>query len=257
MITYRAMTRMKATVAYDGTSYYGWQIQGSHPTIQSTIEECLQQIARKPVRITGAGRTDSGVHACEQVAHFDWDHPLSPEKLIYGLNGLLPQEIRVLTLQEIEGDFHARFDAKAKTYVYRIDTRLVYNPFQYRFSLHYPFNLDKNALENCARLIEGEHDFVAFQASGADVVSTKRTIQSMEISWSASPQSLLNGLLTFRVTAGGFLRKMVRLLVGTMLEIASAKRPIGDLEMALETGEKKCVGVPAAARGLFLEKVFY
>jgi tRNA pseudouridine38-40 synthase len=248
------MARMKAILAYDGTAYYGWQVQGHYPTIQASVEEALQMISRNLVRVTGAGRTDSGVHAYRQVAHFDWDHPLPPDKLIYGLNGILAREIRILSLEETAPDFHARFDAKSKSYIYRIDAAAVQNPFTYRYSLHYRFPLDKDLLLQSAKFVEGEHDFSAFQASGTDVVSTRRKIFSVEM---FSDHDLLESTLTIRITATGFLRKMVRFLVGTMLEIASWKRPLEHMERALNSGDRNFVGIPAPARGLFLEKVNY
>lgn len=248
------MARMKAVITYDGTSYYGWQIQKNYPTIQASIEEALQMIGQRPVRVTGAGRTDSGVHAYRQVAHFDWEHPLPPDKLILGINGILAREIRILSIEETSPEFHARFDARSKSYIYRIDTARVQNPFTYRYSLHYPFELDISLLERCRVMIEGEHDFVAFQATGTDVVSTKRNVFSIEV---ISEEESLGSSITIRITATGFLRKMVRFLVGTMLEIASHKRPLEDLDRALKSGDRNFVGVPVAARGLFLEKVEY
>lgn len=248
------MARMKAVIAYDGTSYYGWQIQKHYPTIQASIEDALQLIAQRPVRVTGAGRTDSGVHAYRQVAHFDWEHPLPTDKLILGVNGLLAREIRILSIEETSPDFHAQYDARSKSYIYRIDTARVQNPFTYRYSLHYPFQLDMDLLHQCRVMIEGEHDFVAFQATGTDVVSTKRNIFSVEI---FSEEESLESSLTIRITATGFLRKMVRFLVGTMLEIASHKRSLGDIDRALKSGDRNFVGIPVAARGLFLEKVDY
>jgi tRNA pseudouridine38-40 synthase len=248
------MARMKAEIAYDGTSYYGWQIQRHYPTIQSVLENALQSIAQKAIRITGAGRTDSGVHAYRQVAHFEWEHPLPPDKLLLGWNGLLPFEIRVRSLEEAAPEFHARFDARAKSYVYRIDTNRIQDPFTYRYSLHYPFAFDIELLHQCAAMIQGEHDFAAFQATGTDVVSTKRNVFSVEI---FREQDFAESRLTIRMTAGGFLRKMVRFLVGTMLEIATQKRPLEDMDRALKSGDRKFVGVPVAARGLFLEKVDY
>jgi tRNA pseudouridine38-40 synthase len=242
--------RLKAFVGYDGTDFYGWQIQAHHPTVQSTIEECLQRICGNHIGITGAGRTDSGVHAYAQVAHFDWDHYLQPEKLILAMNGILPYTIRIHSLQEANDEFHARFDALSKKYIYRIDPEKISSPFHYRFALHYPHRFDRDLMAQCAQLIEGEHDFSAFQASGTDIVTTRRTVFGVET-------GMDRGLFYVRIHATGFLRKMVRFLVGTMLEIASGKRPIDDLHRALHQQDKHGVGVPAPARGLFLEKVFY
>ncbi len=246
--------RLKAVIAYDGTAYYGWQIQRVEPTIQSMLESCLEHVCKAPVNVAGAGRTDSGVHAYAQVAHFDWDHYLPADKLILAMNALLPPDIRVLQLDEVHGKFHARFDAKSKSYLYRINRDRFASPFEMRYSLHYSYPLDHSLLEKCASLIEGEHDFTAFQATGTDVVSTLRKEESVQI---LSTSHATGSYLCVRIQANGFLRKMVRFLVGTMLEVSGGKRKLEDIQRALETGDRRCTGVPAAARGLFLEKVYY
>jgi tRNA pseudouridine38-40 synthase len=245
---------MKALIAYDGTDYHGWQIQKNHRTIQSTLQDCLQHISGQLVELTGAGRTDSGVHAYGQVAHFDWDHELPVDKLILGMNAILPIDIRVLELNESVSSFHARFDSKSKTYLYRINRARFPSPFHSRYSLHLRHPLEESALADSARILQGEHDFAAFQAAGTDVVSTVRKIHSVEIFPVEADQTLF---LYVRIHSNGFLRKMARMIVGTLLEIASGKRSREDLNRALETADRKYVGVPAPARGLFLEKVFY
>lgn len=250
--------RLKATIAYDGTAYCGWQLQPSHlPTIQSEVEKCLETIGRVPVRVHGAGRTDSGVHAYGQVAHFDWGHHLAIDRLLLAMNAVLPQDIRVLSLEEADSLFHARFDALSKIYLYRIDRSRVYNPFMYRYALHFRHDLNVDLLYRCADLIIGSHDFSAFQATGTEVVGTVRNMMKVEINPEVRESPHIPPLLCVRFQADGFLRKMVRFLVGTMLEIASGRRPLEDLQTALQTGDRSRAGIPAAARGLFLEKVFY
>ena len=253
------MSRLKAVIAYDGTDFYGWQTQREEPTVQSTLEQALQQICGKPVSVMGAGRTDSGVHAFRQVAHFDWDHSLSPDRLILGINAIVPFSIRVLQLEEVHPEFHARFDAKSRFYLYRIDRNRNFDPFHFRYSLHYYSPLDMDLIRQCAKLLEGEHDFKAFQATGTDVVGTRRNMFQVEVSNSVEQLMFAahDNFLYFRFHATGFLRKMVRFLTGTMLEIGSGRRPFEHLSLALETGDRNYVGVPAAARGLFLEKVIY
>jgi tRNA pseudouridine38-40 synthase len=251
------MSRLKAVIAYDGTDFHGWQTQREEPTVQSTLEQALQQICGKPVSVIGAGRTDSGVHAFCQVAHFDWDHTLSPDRLILGINAIVPFSIRVLQLEEVSSEFHARFDAKSKIYLYRIDRNRNFDPFHFRYALHYYSPLDMDLITQCAKLLEGEHDFKAFQATSSDVVGTQRAMFHVKISNSVEPFAAHESFLYFRFHATGFLRKMVRFLTGTILEIGSGRRPFGHLSLALETGDRNYVGVPAAARGLFLEKVIY
>lgn len=249
--------RYKILISYDGTDFYGWQEQLNFPTIQAEIQAALERICGKRIGVSGAGRTDSGVHALEQVAHFNWDHSLPPEKLILAMNALLPQTIRILAIQETSGNFHARYDARSKSYIYRIDPSRIYNPFYYRYSFHHPRHLDIPLLTERATILEGEHDFVAFQATGSELVSTVRQIFRIEVLPDVKDPSINSPLLCIRFEATGFLRKMVRFLVGTLLEIASGRRDPEDLKKALETGDRKYVGVPVPARGLFLEKVLY
>lgn len=249
--------RYKIQISYDGTDFYGWQEQLNFPTIQGEIQSALERISGKRAGVTGAGRTDSGVHAIEQIAHINWDHSLPPERLILAINAIIPPTIRILAIQEVSGDFHARYDARSKSYIYRIDHRRVYNPFYYRYSLHYPRPLDIPLLIKTAKVLEGEHDFVSFQATGTELVSTVRQIFRVEVLPELKDPSLSSSLLCIRFEATGFLRKMVRFMVGTLLEISSGKRDPEDLKRALETGDRKYVGVPAPARGLFLEKVNY
>jgi tRNA pseudouridine38-40 synthase len=252
------MPRLKAWIAYDGTDFHGWQTQREEPTVQSTLEKCLEQISGNRCPVTGAGRTDSGVHAFGQIAHFDWNHHLSSDRLVLAMNAIVPFSIRVLSIEEVSPSFHARFDAHSKTYVYRIDRNRIFDPFHFRYALHYYSPLNPELLRECLDMIQGDHDFKAFQASRSDVVTTVRklfkaeTFQPSEIHFGAH-----TNFLCLRFHATGFLRKMVRFLTGTILEIASGSRPSDHLRLALETGDRKYVGIPAAARGLFLEKVLY
>jgi len=249
--------RYKACISYDGTDFYGWQEQVNFPTIQAEIQTALERISGERIGVTGAGRTDSGVHAVQQVAHFNWDHALPPDKLRLALNAIIPPTIRILEIQEVSGDFHARYDAQSKSYIYRIDTQRIYNPFFYRYSLHYFNELDIPLLMKSAKILEGKHDFVAFQATGTELTTTVRQIFCVEVLPELQDPSLDYSLLCIRFEATGFLRKMVRFMVGTLLEIASGKRDPDDASRALQTGDRKHVGVPAPARGLLLEKVKY
>lgn len=249
--------RLKAVISYDGTSFYGWQVQKGYPTIQATIEGVLEHISSKIIKITAAGRTDTGVHAFGQVAHFDWEHHLPREKVALAMNALLPSTIRVLTVDEVDAKFHARYDAISKSYLYRIDRNPVYSPFSYGYALFHPFPLDIGLLMQCAQMIEGEHDFAGFQATGTDIVDTKRTVFRVEVIPEMHDPASDRNLLGIRFQATGFLRKMVRFLVGTMLEISGKRRDIEDLKVAIEQCDRSRVGVPAAARGLFLERVYY
>jgi tRNA pseudouridine38-40 synthase len=249
--------RLKGTISYDGTSFYGWQMQKGYPTIQSTIEEVLRHITGTDVRISGAGRTDTGVHAFEQVAHFDWNHRLPLEKVALAMNALLPSSVRILKVTEAAPDFHARYDAKSKEYLYRIDPNPVYSPFSYGYALFYPFRIDLDLMRECAKMIEGEHDFAGFQATGTDVVGTVRRMFRVDILPEIPDWATDRRLLGIRFHATGFLRKMVRFLVGTIVEISGGRKDPEDLRIALDRCDRSRAGVPAAARGLFLEKVHY
>lgn len=249
--------KLKTIIAYDGTSFCGWQTQPNLPTVQATIEEALKHICGQDTGVTGAGRTDSGVHAYGQVAHFNWDHKLGLDRLQLGLNALLPESIRIRSLEEAAPDFHARYDAKSKIYLYRIDRDRAFDPFLHHFAMQYYSPLDINAMDQCARMIEGEHDFAGFQAAGADVVGTRRTVFAVEVLPDVMEPYSGSRFLLIRIHATGFLRKMVRFLVGTMFEIAAGKRTMDDLKLALENKDRSRTGIPVPARGLFLEKVFY
>lgn len=249
--------RYKILISYDGTDFYGWQEQVNFPTIQSKIQEALEKISGERIGVTGAGRTDSGVHAIEQVAHFNWDHDLPSDRLILAINALLPETIRILGIFEMADDFHARYDALSKSYLYRIDRNRIYNPFHYRYSLHFSRQLDLELMKQTAQLLEGEHDFKAFQATGTELTTTVRTIFKTEVFTTNADRFIEWPFLCIRLEATGFLRKMVRFMVGTLLEIAAGRRDPEDMKKALETCDRKFVGVPAPARGLFLEKVRY
>jgi len=174
------------------------------------------------------------------------------------MNAIVPFTIRVLKIEEVAADFHARFHASSKTYLYRIDRNRIFDPFHFRFALHFYSPIDLDLIQQCLSVIEGEHDFKAFQATGTDLVSTRRTMIRAENS--RPPDDFFGAhrdFLFLRFQANGFLRKMVRFLTGTILEIASGSRPLEHLKLALESGEREYVGIPAAARGLFLERVFY
>src|SRR6202167_4059465 len=159
------MQNLKLTIAYDGAEYHGWQLHPGLPTIQGALQDALRQITQEPITIHGASRTDAGVHALGQVAHFKTHSTLDAQEIQRGMNALLPPTIRIVKAQEVGQDFHARWLAQGKTYRYRIFRGKVLPPFEYRRVLHYPWPLDENAMATAARLFEGEHDFTSFAAS--------------------------------------------------------------------------------------------
>lgn len=240
------MRRIKATIAYDGGDFHGWQVQPDLPTIQGVLEQIASEIEGKPVPIAGSGRTDAGVHALGQVAAFTLANPIPLLNLRRAINRLLPPAIRILSVEEVHAEFHPRFDAHAKTYEYRIARDEVCSPFEWRYVHHYPYPLDENRMRQLARAMEGVHDYGVFAAaddSDDEGKSTVRTIYS-------SVLERKDGLLIYQVRGNGFLKHMVRNLVGTLIE--AGKGNIADLNTLPDKS-----GPTAPAKGLFLVGVEY
>ena len=238
------------TLAYDGTAYRGFQWQPEEDTIQARLESALSQMAKEPVRVTAAGRTDSGVHAWAQVAHFRLPRPIPPRGILEGLNSMLPEDIRVRIVEEADDAFHARFDARSKTYRYYFDRSPVPSPFRSRYTLHYPYALDREALDEGAALLLGERDFAAFRASSCRARSTVRSCTRSTFLDEAEE-------LVFEITATGFLHHMVRNVVGTLLEVGRGKREPSSFESVFASRRRSEAGPTAPAKGLHLVKVTY
>jgi tRNA pseudouridine38-40 synthase len=247
------MRRIKIEVSYDGTDYHGWQVQPGLPTIQGTLEQVIEQIEGRPVHVAGSGRTDAGVHAMAQVAAFSIENPIPVENLRRAVNRLLPPDIRVTRVDETELAFNPRYDAKAKTYEYRIFPGEICTPFERRYLLHHPYPLLVDEMLQSAPVLEGEHDFTAFAAAderdelGASKV---RTIFCSRLSQQ-------DDRLIYRVTGSGFLKHMVRNIVGVLLEVGKGNVDQAALRARLEPGCKIPPGPTAPARGLFLVSVEY
>lgn len=240
------MRRIKIDVAYEGGGFHGWQVQPGLPTIQGTLEEIVSGIEGHPVPVTGSGRTDAGVHALCQVAAFTLENPIPVENLRRAINRLLPSSIRVLAVSEVAAGFHPRFDAKAKSYEYRIARGEICSPFDWPYVYHHPYPLDEDRMAALARVFEGEHDFTAFAASDerdAEGHSKVRTIFQSGLERS-------QGRLIYRVRGSGFLKHMVRNIVGTLIEAGR-----GHIARVDELPER--CGATAPAKGLFLVSVEY
>jgi len=240
------MRRIKITLSYDGGGFHGWQVQPSLPTIQGTLEEIVSGIEGRAVYVAGSGRTDAGVHALAQVAAFSIENPIPVENLRRAVNRLLPRSVRVLKVEEVEAEFHPRFDAKAKTYEYRIVRDEVCSPFEFPYVHHYPYPLREELMARLAAALEGKHDFTAYAAADdrdAEGKSKVRTVFSSVVE--RSP-----GRLIYRVRGSGFLKHMVRNLVGTLIE--AGKGNVADVDRLPE----KC-GPTVPAKGLFLVSVEY
>jgi tRNA pseudouridine38-40 synthase len=247
------MRRIRLTLAYDGAKFHGWQIQPALPTIQGELERALGEIEGKPVRVEGSGRTDAGVHALGQVAAVSIENPIPVDNLRRAVNRLLPASIRALAVEERDLAFHPRFDAHAKTYEYRIYRGEICLPFERRYVHHYPYPLDEARIAELAPLFEGERDFTAFAASDERDLeggSKVRTIFSSRV-------ELAGERLFYRVRGSGFLKHMVRNLVGTLLEAGKGNLDAEGVRALLDPGAGRKAGPTAPACGLFLISVEY
>lgn len=238
------------TLAYDGTAYRGWQVQPGADTIQGRFEAALGRMAGATVPVTAAGRTDSGVHALGQVVHARLERGLPEEGLLRGLNSMLPEDIRVLHVEEADDDFHARYSARDKTYRYHLDRAAVPLPFRCRFAVHHSYPLDRDRLEAGAQLLLGEHDFAGFRAASCEAKTTTRRVSVSRFFDEGTE-------LVYEVAASGFLHHMVRNLVGTLLEIGGGRRELESIPALFESGDRTGAGPTAAAKGLHLVKVTY
>jgi tRNA pseudouridine38-40 synthase len=306
------MPTFKITVAYDGTDYVGWQRQATGTSIQGLLEDALRAIEERDVAAAGAGRTDAGVHALGQVVSFTLARLLPCDTIVRALNARLPDAVRVVAAEEAPDGFHARFDARAKTYRYRIWTGPVLPPFERRYAWHVTGALDVAAMCRAARAIEGEHDFAAFQSAGSEAATSVRRIFASRIAdcglridcgagigglWidcglrnaglrsdcglvesrgdddlstidqsairnpQSSNQSAIrnpqSALLIYEIAADGFLRHMVRAIVGTLVEIGRGARSAESITAVLASADRAAAGRTAPARGLFLARVDY
>ena len=247
------MRRLRITLAYDGTEFHGWQTQPGLETVQGTLEAVASKIEGRPVTVHGSGRTDAGVHALAQVAAFSLDNPIPADNLRRAMNRLLPRSIRIAAVEEVALDFHPRFQARAKTYEYRIWREEICPPFERLYVQHHPYPLDEHAMAAAALLLEGEHDFTAF-ASADDKdelgLSKVRTIFSSGLC-REGPR------LVYRIRGSGFLKHMVRNIVGVLLETGKGNLTAADIRARVEPGCSIPAGPAAPARGLFLISVEY
>lgn len=245
--------RIRITVSYDGTCYHGWQVQPGLATIQGVLEQVLSEIEGARVQVEGSGRTDAGVHALAQVAAFSLANPIPVYNLRKALNGQLPRDIRVTETAETDTEFHPRFSAKAKTYEYRIWRAEVCPPFERLYVHHHPYPLNEPCMTELAPLLEGEHDFSAFAAADEkDELGHSKVRRVFHSSLARE-----GDLLVYRVRGSGFLKHMVRNIVGVLLETGKGNLTRQDLEARLTPGCGAPVGPAAPAKGLFLIGVEY
>jgi tRNA pseudouridine38-40 synthase len=248
---------LKLTIAYDGTDFVGWQRQANGVSVQALIADQLQRIEGSPVDVVGAGRTDAGVHALAQVASVHLESPIDPVTLQRALNATLPGAVRILAVEEAPPGFHARFAARAKVYEYRIVTGPFISPFERRFAWHVPQALDEDAMRRAAAMLTGTHDFAAFQASGSDVATTTRSVSRSAIVATDDPIGGGCRRITYEIRGDGFLRHMVRNIVGTLVEVGSGRRAAEAMPAILASRDRARAGPTAPAHGLFLVSVEY
>jgi tRNA pseudouridine38-40 synthase len=259
---------LKLTLAYDGTAFVGWQRQATGVSIQGLLEDALSKIEGRPVTVFGAGRTDAGVHALGQVASASVDHPMALGVLQRALNAVLPPDVRVVETEEARPGFHARYDARAKTYQYAIMNGLAISPFEWRYAWHVTQALDVDAMAQAARCVVGRRDFAAFASSGSVVKTTVRTMTTSEVRlagpgeprWARSEvdwPSVGPRRVMYEIAGDGFLRQMVRAIVGTLVEVGCGRLDAGEMERILASGDRKAAGATAPGHGLCLVAVDY
>lgn len=247
------MRKLRFEVAYDGTEFNGWQVQPGLPTIQGILEAVIADVEGKPVHVMASGRTDAGVHALAQVAAVSLDNPIPSDNFRRAVNRLLPRSIRICNVREAFPDFHPRFDARRKTYEYRIFREEICSPFEYRFVYYHPYPLDEAAMMSAAPLLEGEHDFTAFAASDEKYVLDASKVRTIF----RSVLSRKEKMLIYSITGSGFLKHMVRNIVGVLLETGKGNLKSEDIVARLKPDAGIKPGPTAPASGLFLVSVDY
>lgn len=244
------MRRIRTIIAYDGTDYVGWQTQPNGVAVQEVIEKAILEVTGEQTTLQGSGRTDSGVHARAQVAHFDTGARMAADKFAIALNTHLPADIRVLYSEEVSPDFHARFSAKEKQYRYFVQTGPHADVFARKYALHAYMPLDLDLMNEAAALVVGTHDFSAFMSTGREVETAVRTL-------SLSRWEKQGKFLVYTVQGNGFLYNMVRILVGTMVGMGSGRIPKDSMEKAFASLSRKDAGPTAPPHGLVLWRVKY
>lgn len=242
------LKRYMLTIAYDGTDFSGWQIQPNSKTVEEELENAFSKVLQTPVDLFGQGRTDAGVHALGQTAHVDLSTDCDVHNLIYRVNKLVGEQIKIKAINEVPENFHARFDALHRSYSYTL--LKVENPLKHRYSLMLPKNIDLELLRTCANRLKGEHDFGGFSKFNEDNYTTLCTVFESEF--------IENELeIVYKISANRFLRNMVRRIVGTMLEVGLGKMSVEDFEEILSNPSTEKNTFTASAKGLVLKKVFY
>jgi len=245
------MRTIKLVIEYDGTHYLGWQIQPNGLTIQGVIQDHLKRLTGESLHLIGSGRTDAGVHALGQVAHFKTESRMDADAFQRGLNSLLPKDIVIRRAEEVQPDFHARKSVRSKVYEYRILNRTTPSAVDRQYVWYVPQKLNLEEMKKATHRLLGEHDFSAFRSTGSSARSSVRDI--LRADWKREKE----GLLRFEIEASGFLKQMVRAIVGTLVEAGKGKVDAVEFQRILESKDRKQAGPTAPAHGLFLKEVKY
>lgn len=244
------MSRFLLKISYDGTNYHGWQVQPNGITVQSVLCDKLEELCKEKVAVTGCSRTDSGVHANEFYCHFDTELNIPETAYVNGLNSILPNDIAVIDCKAVNDDFHARYSAKGKNYIYRFYDGKINNPFYRRYALFVPKKLNVELMNEFCMQIIGTHDFACFSSSKRTVTETVRTISECKVYRDGD-------FVILSVTADGFLYNMVRIIAGTALEVSNGKIDPNKIQQIFKSNERSRLGATLLPHGLFLNKVYY
>jgi tRNA pseudouridine38-40 synthase len=252
------LRNIKLIIAFDGTNYSGWQRQKEPVTIQGVLEDKISLMANGPITLHGAGRTDAGVHALGMVANFNTDSSIPCVGFMKGLNSLLPADIRILRLEVAPDEFHARFSARGKSYLYQVITSPLILPTMRLYYTHFPGNFNYAAMNTAMSVLIGRHDFSSFEAVGSRDLSITGGRGAVRKIYSARILPTLSGEgFTLAIHGDGFLRHMVRNIVGTVVDVGIGKKTIDNFAEILYARERSIAGATAPACGLFLQEVFY
>lgn len=245
------MRNIKITIEYDGTRYNGWQSQKNGTGIQEILTNAIHQVCSDVDKINGAGRTDAGVHALGQTANFLTESKVPIKKMATAINVYLPKDIVVRSAEEVNKDFHSRYSAKGKKYMYVVNNSDTRSALDFYREYHFNYELDYKSMKKAAEIFEGTHDFRGFMASGSSVKDTIRTISKIQI------KKKDDGRIIFNFTGDGFLYNMVRILVGTLLDVGLGKIKVEDLQELILSKDRKKAGKTVPAQGLYLVEVYY